>query len=64
MKKQGYHKTLKLFYDVKENGLLFQDGVFYKNSEIKLLKKNPGFDYVIIHAAKKLFNAEVINYEN
>jgi len=61
LKKEGYHKELKLLFTIENNGIMFQDDVFYSNEEISILKNNPDFDYDIIHAAKKIFNAEVVN---
>ena len=59
-KKSGYHKDLKLLYNIEKDAIIFQDGVVYSNKEIKILKNSPGFDYEIIHFVKKLFEAEVI----
>lgn len=58
--KQGYHRELKMLFTILPEGIEFQDGVFYKNSEIQILKNNPGFDYETIHECKKLFDAEVV----
>ncbi len=41
---------------------MFQDGVFYSNEEIYILKKTPGFDYDTIHHAKKIFDARVVQW--
>ena len=53
---------MRLLFHIHPDGLEFQDGVFYKNSEIRLLKENPGFDYETIHNVKKLFDAEVVEF--
>jgi hypothetical protein len=50
-------------YTVDTEGITFQDGIFYSNEEIRILKNNPGFDYEIIHEAKKLFNMEVVRVD-
>jgi hypothetical protein len=57
---QYYHKNLKMMYTVHDDGIEFQDGVFYSNKEIYILKNDPCFDYETIHALKKMFDAEVI----
>ena len=55
-----YHKILKLFYDIQDDGIISQDDVFYSNKEIQILRKKEGFDYIIIHEAKKIFCGKVV----
>ena len=47
-------------YTIKDNGIMFMDNIFYKNSEIRILKNNPGFDYRLVHDVKDIFGAEVV----
>lgn len=48
---------------VTPKGIVFQDDILYLHSEMKILKNNPGFDYQTIHNAKKIFDAEVVQFE-
>jgi len=56
----GYSKKLNLRYQKNAGGLLFEDGVLYRNSEIEILKSSPGFNHETIHNVKKIFEGVLI----
>jgi len=62
-KTKYYHKSLGLEYEINKQGLLFKDEVFYSNKEINILRKIKNFDHKLIHIAKKIFTASVVELD-
>ena len=51
----GFHPSIEKHFKKTVGGILFEDDVYYLDSEIEILKATPGFDYKTIHNAKKIF---------
>lgn len=55
-----YSKALHLMYDIKDNRIIFSDGVGYDRDELPLLKGRTENDLKFIHLLKTMFNGKII----